>query len=93
MKLAMVIENSTFYCIACYKNIFSIGMLLPFSFELTLKDRNGGLKVTNCFMFDQAISYISAEELDATFKTIYARLLLGINDSPRGSSEDSSSSL
>ena len=38
-----------------------MGMLLPFSFELTLKDCNGKLKVTNCFMSDQAITYSSAE--------------------------------
>lgn len=62
-------------------------MGLPFSFELTLKGCNGGLKVTNCFMSDQAISYISAEELEETFKTVCAAsLLLGASDSTGGSS-------
>lgn len=68
MKLVMVIENSTFYYIACYENIFWIGMLLPFSFELILKACNRRLKVTNFFMFDQAISCNSAEYLHEKFK-------------------------
>lgn len=80
MKLAMVIENATFDCIACYENIFWIGTLLPFSFRLTFKDCNGGLKVTKCFMSDQAVSCNSAAYLYEGFSTIDARLFLVIHD-------------